>query len=167
MARKKFLAAAFVVGMVPAAFAQLSSADKAFAARAAQIDDYQIEASLLVNKYSSHAAYRQYATMLANDRTEDSGQLQSTVADEDPSFRLPSGVSPADKRQLDALKNTRNLDMTFRGQIISSEASTLKLYQDYIERRRANPELKHMAQQLLPKYQQQLEDARNLEPPAR
>ncbi len=162
MVRKMLLAAALVVGMVPAAFAQLSSADKAFAVRAAQTDDYQIEASLLVNKYSGNATYRQYATMLANDRTEDSGQLQSAVADEDPSFRLPSGVSPADKRQLDALKNTRNVDMTFRRQIVSSETNTLKLYQDYLERGRANTELKHMAQQLLPKYQQQLEDARQL-----
>jgi putative membrane protein len=167
MVGRILLVAAFIVGLVPTAFGQLlSSHDKTFVVNAAQANTYEIEAALLANKYSNNPVYRRYAMSIANDQTEQSGQLQSTVADQDPSMRLPTGVSPSGQRQLNALKNSRNVDATFRDQMISSHLATMRMYQNYIDQPDANPELKQMAQELLGAFEQQLEEARNLPPPS-
>lgn len=162
MAGRFILIAACIAGLVPAAFGQLSSVDTTFVRNAAQAINFQIEASLLANKYSSNADLRRYALEIANDQTEVSGQLESTVADQNSTMRIPSGVSPSGKRQLDALKNARNVDATFRNEMISSFSSTIRMYQHYINQPDANQWLKNMAQEVLPQLQQQLEDARNL-----
>lgn len=162
-----FLVAAFLAGLVPAAFGQLlTSHDKTFIVSAAQANNYALKAALLANQYSNNPTYRRYAMNIANDQTEQSGQLQSSVADQDSSMRLPSGVSPTGQRQLNALKNSRNVDATFRGQMISSYLATIRMYQSYIDQPDANSELKQMAQELLPQFEQQLEDARDLPPPS-
>jgi predicted outer membrane protein len=167
MAGKFFLLAALLAGLIPAALGQrLTSHDKTFVVNAVQANIYEIQASLLANKYSNNPVYRRYAISLANSQTEQSGQLQSTVADQDPSMRLPTGVSPAEQRQLNALKNSRNVDATFRNQMIASHLATMRMYQTYIVQPDANSELKQMAEELLPKLEQQLEDARNLAPPS-
>jgi putative membrane protein len=167
MVGRILLVAALIVGLVPTAFGQLlSSHDKTFVVNAAQANTYEIEAALLANKYSNNPVYRRYAMSIANDQTEQSGQLQSTVADQDPSMRLPTGVSPSGQRQLNALKNSRNVDATFRDQMISSHLATMRMYQNYIDQPDANPELKQMAQELLGAFEQQLEEARNLPPPS-
>lgn len=165
MVRRVLLAAAFFMGLVPMVFAQLSSHDKTFVLDAAQINNYEIQAALLADKYSSNPVYRTYAMAIANDQTEASGQLQSTVADQDPSMRLPNGVSPSGQRMLTALKNSRNVDATFRNQMIASKQATLKMYQSYIDQPDANSEIKQMAQGRMTTFVQQLEDARNLSPP--
>ncbi|MGO8718335.1 MAG: DUF4142 domain-containing protein [Acidobacteriaceae bacterium] len=162
MARRMLLIAALIAGLVPSAFAQLSRTDKAFVMRAARINNYEIEAALLADKYSSNAAYRQYALTIANDQTEDSGELESAVADEDSSVRLPTGVSAIGHRRLNALKNTRNVDATFRNQIISTETAALRLYQDYIGQPGVNPEIKVVAHSMIPTLQKHLEDAQQL-----
>jgi putative membrane protein len=167
MVGRILLVAALIVGLVPTAFGQLlSSHDKTFVVNAAQANTYEIEAALLANKYSNNPVYRRYAMSIANDQTEQSGQLQSTVADQDPSMRLPTGVSPSGQRRLNALKNSRNVDATFRDQMISSHLATMRMYQNYIDQPDANPELKQMAQELLGAFEQQLEEARNLPPPS-
>ena len=166
MVRRILLVVGFMAALAPTAFGQLlTSHDKTFVVNAAQANNYAIKAALLANKYSNNPTYRRYAMSIANDQTEQSGQLESTVADEDPSMRLPTGVSPTGQRQLNALKNARNVDATFRNQMISSHLATMRVYQTYIDQPDANPELKQMAQELLPKLEQQLEDARSLEPP--
>jgi predicted outer membrane protein len=160
------LVAALVSGLVPAAMGQLlSSHDKTFIIDAAQANNYAIQAALLANKYSNNPDYRRYAMSVANDQTAQSGQLQSSVADQDPSMHLPGGVSPTGQRQLNALKNSRNVDATFRDQMISTQLSTMQMYQIYIDQPDANSELKQMAQELLGAFEQQLEEARNLPPP--
>jgi predicted outer membrane protein len=165
MAGRFFLVAAFLAGLVPAAFGQLlTSHDKTFIVNAAEANTYAIQAALLANQNSNNPAYRRFAIRIANDHTEQSGQLQSSVADQDPSMRLPTGVSPTGQRLLNALKNSRNVDATFRNQMISSRLATMRMYQTYIDQPDANPELKQMAQELLVSFEQQLEDARNLEP---
>lgn len=165
MARRMLLIAALIAGFVPAAFAQLSSHDKTFVLDAARTINYEIQAALLADKYSNNPVYRTYAIAIANDQTEASGQLQSTVADQDPSMRLPNGVSPSGQRMLTALKNSRNVDATFRNQMIASKLATLKMYQSYIGQPGVNSEIKKMAQGQLPTFEQQLEDARNLPQP--
>jgi putative membrane protein len=162
MARRMLLIAALIAGLVPAAFAQLSSADKAFVMNAAQGINYQIKAALLVDKYSSNQAYRKYALTVANEQTEESGELQSMAADVDPSVRLSGGVSPIGQRHLDALKNARNVETTYRNQMIATHEAALRLYQNYIGRFDANPQLKKIAQEALPMIEQELDDARNL-----
>lgn len=165
MAARFLLVAAVLAGFVPAAFGQLlTSHDKTFVVSAAQANNYAIQAALLANQYSNNPEYRRYAMSIANDQTAQSGQLQSSVADQDPSMHLPTGVSPSGQHQLTALKNSRDVDATFRNQMISSHLATMRMYQTYIEQPDANPELKQMAEELLPKFEQQLEDARNLPP---
>ena len=80
-------------------------------------------------------------------------------------MRLPNGVSPNGQRMLTALKNSRNVDATCRNQMIASKLATLKMYQNYIGQPDVNSEIKKMAQELMTKFEQQLEDARNLPPP--
>ncbi|MGH9617231.1 MAG: DUF4142 domain-containing protein [Acidobacteriaceae bacterium] len=162
MAGRTLLIAALIVGLVPTAFAQLSNRDKTFVMNAAQAINYQIRAALLVDKYSSNQVYRDYAIRVANEQTEESGELQFMVADEDTSVRLPSGVSPTGQRQLDALKNARNVDTTYRNQTIASLGAMLSLYQTYAGQFDANPQLKKMAQEMLPIIQKELDDATNL-----
>jgi len=163
MAGRFFLVAACIAGFVPTAFGQLSSRDRTFVMNAAQANNFQIEAALLANKYSSNPAYRRYAIDIANAQTEESGQLESTVADQNSTMRLPSSVSPTGQHQLNALKNSKNVDATFRNEMISSYSSTIRMYQDYIDQPDANDGLKSMAQELLPQFEQHLEDARDLE----
>jgi predicted outer membrane protein len=167
MVGRFILVAACVAGLVPSAFAQLlTSHDKTFVMNAVQANNYAIQAALLANRYSNNPVYRRYAMSVANDQTEQSGQLQSTVADQDSSMRLPSGVSATGRRQLNALRNSRNVDATFRDQMIASNLATMRVYQTYIVQPDANSELKQMAEELIPKFEQQLEDARNLPPPS-
>lgn len=116
----------------------------------------------LPTNYSSNPAYRRYTDILAFEQTEISGELESAVVDEDPSFKLPTGVSATGQQQLNALKNVRNVDLIFRSQIIAAESATLRLYQGYTAQLNANKELRHMAQQLLPTLQRELTDAQNL-----
>jgi predicted outer membrane protein len=165
MVRRVLLAAAFFMGLVPMVFAQLSSHDKTFVLDAAEINNYEIQAALLADKYSNNPLYRTYAMAIANNQTEQSGELESTVATADPSMRLPTGVSPSGQRMLNALKNSRNVDATFRSQIIASKLATLKMYQSYIGQPDVNSEIKKMAEGLMMTFEQQLEDARNLPPP--
>jgi len=162
MAGRFFLLAVCIAGLVPAAFGQLSSRDQAFVTNAAQSMNFQIKASLLANQYSSNPVYRHYALDVANAQTENSGQLESIVAGQNTTMKIPSGVSPIGQRQLDALKNAKNVDDTFRNEMISSFSSTIRMYQNYIGDPDANEWLKKMAQDLLPQLQQYLEDARNL-----
>ena len=164
MVGRFILVAACIAGLVPATFGQLSNVDKAFVTNAAQSMNFQIRASLLANKYSSNPEYRHDALDIANAQTENTGQLQSTVALQNTTMQIPSGVSPSDKRQLDALKNAKNVDDTFRNEMISSFSSTIRMYQHYLDQPDANEWLKKMAQELLPQLEQHLEDARNLEP---
>jgi predicted outer membrane protein len=162
MAGRFFLVAACIAGLVPAALGQLSSHDRTFVMNAAQANTFQIKAALLADEYSSNPVYRQYALEIANAQTEASGQLESTVADQDSKMRLPSGVSPRGQSQLNALKNAKNVDATFRNEMISSYSSTIRMYQHYLDQPNANGGLKKMVQELLPKLEQHLEDARNL-----
>lgn len=167
MASRFFLVAACIAGLAPISFGQLSNRDKTFVLDAAQTNNFQIEAALLANQYSSNPVFREYAVNIANDQTEEAGQLESTVADQNSTMKLPGGVSPAEKRQLDALKNSKNVDSTFRNEMIASYSSTIRMYQRYIDQPDANDELRRMAQELLPKFEQHLEDARSLGQPTR
>ncbi|MGC1873082.1 MAG: DUF4142 domain-containing protein [Acidobacteriaceae bacterium] len=164
MVGRFFLVAACIAGLVPTALGQLSSRDRTFVMNANQANNFQIEAALLADQYSSNPLYRRYATDIANSQTEESGQLESTVADQNSPMQLPSSLSPTGQRQLNSLKNARNVDATFRNLMIASYSSTIRMYQTYIEQPDANDELKKMAQELLPTFEQHLEDARNLEP---
>jgi predicted outer membrane protein len=168
MVGRFLLVSAVLIGLVPAAFGQLlTSHDKTFVVSAAQANNYEIQAALLTNQYSNNPEYRIYAMSIANDHTEQSGQLESTVADQDSSMHLPTGLSPTGQRQLNALRNSRDVDATFRNQMIATHLATMRMYQTYVIQPDANPEVKHMAEELLPKFEQQLEDARNLQPPTR
>ena len=166
MAGRFILVATCIAAFVTTAFGQLTSRDRTFVMNAAQANNFQLQAALLVNQYSSNSVYRRYAIDIANAQTEESGQLESTVANQNSTMKLPNSVSPTGQRQLNALKNSKNVDATFRHQMIASYSSTIRLYQNYIDQFDANVGLKKMAEELLPAFEQHLEDARNLEPAA-
>jgi predicted outer membrane protein len=132
---------------------------------AAQANNFQIQAALLANEYSSNPEFRRYAIEIANAQTEETGQLEFTVADQNSRMRLPNSLSPTGQTQLNALKNAKNVDATFRNEMISSFSSTIRMYQHYLDQPDANEGLKKMAQELLPTFEQHLEDARTLGSP--
>jgi putative membrane protein len=170
MAGRFILVAACIVGLIPTAFAELTNRDRTFVMDAAQANNFQIQAALLANQYSSNPEFRRYAVEIANAQTEETGQLEFTVADQNSTMRVPSGLSPTGQSQLNALKNSKNVDATFRNEMIASYSSTIRMYQHYIDQPDANEGLKKMAEDLLPNLEQHLEDARSLgmpPPPAK
>jgi putative membrane protein len=165
MVGRFILVAACIAGLAPAVFGQLTNRDKTFVMDAAQANNFQLQAALLANQYSSNPEFRRYAIDIANAQTEQSGQLEFTVADQNSRMRLPTGLSPTGQSQLNALKNAKNVDATFRNEMISSYSSTIRMYQQYIDQPDANEGLKKMAQDLLPILEQHLEDARSVGSP--
>jgi putative membrane protein len=163
MGPRAFLLAALIAGLVPAAFAQLSNTDKTFVLTAAETNNYQIKAALLATKNSGNPLYRQYALTIANDQTEEAGELESTVADQNPPMQLPSGLSPVEQQRLNALRKAGSrFDPMFRNQMIATVTATIRLYQSYIGQPDANPDIQKMAQSMLPTFQKYLEDAQAL-----
>ena len=170
MAGRFFLVAACIAGLVPTALGQLSSRDRTFVMNAAQANNFQLQAALLANQYSSNPEFRRYAIDIANAQTEQSGQLEFTVADQNSKMQLPNGLSPTGQSKLNALKNAKNVDATFRNEMIASYSSSIRMYQHYIDQPDANDGLKKMVEDLLPNLEQHLEDARTLgmpPPPAK
>jgi|SRR6185437_7852500 putative membrane protein len=170
MAGRFILVAACIAGLIPTAFGQLTSRDRTFVMNAAQANNFQLQAALLANQYSSNPEFRRFAIQIANAQTEQSGQLEFTVADQNSRMRLPNSLSPTGQSQLNALKNAKNVDATFRNEMISSYSSTIRLYQHYIDQPDANEGLKKMVEDLLPTLEQHLEDSRTLgmpPPPAK
>jgi predicted outer membrane protein len=165
MVGRFILVAACIAGLVPAAFGQLTNRDRTFVMNAAQANNFQLQAALLANEYSSNPEFRRYAIEIANAQTEQSGQLEFTVADQNSKMRLPNDLSPTGQSQLNALKNAKNVDATFRNEMISSYSSTIRMYQHYIDQPDANEGLTKMVEDLLPTLEQHLEDARNVGAP--
>ena len=162
MAGRFILVAACIVGLVPTAFGQLSNRDRTFVMDAAQSNNFQIKAALLANQYSSNPVYRQYATDIANAQTEDTGQLESTVA---LSEFHHAATQQSVARRSAPVGCTEKLE---KCRCNISECNdfapilpTIRMYQHYIEQPDANEGLKQMAQELLPKFEQHLEDARD------
>ena len=163
MVPRVFLIAALIAGLVPSAFAQLSNTDKTFVLTAAEANNYQIKAALLATKDSGNPLYRQYALTIANDQTEAAGELESTVADQNPPLQLPSGLSPVEQQRLNALRHASSrFDTMFRNQMIATVTASIRLYQSYIGQPDANPDIQKMAQSMLPTFQKYLEDAQAL-----
>lgn len=167
MTGKIFLVSALIAGIGPTAFAQLSRFDKAFITKAAQANNYEIQATQLAENTSNNAAYRRYAEMVSEDQMEESGELESTVADQNTTMQLPAGLSPAGEQRLQALKNARgNFDAIFRNQMIATHQAALNLYQSYLGlgQSDANPEIQDVARGMIPTLQKHLEEAMSLPP---
>jgi putative membrane protein len=163
MYRRAFLVAALIAGLVPAAFAQLSSTDKTFVMKAAKANNYEIEAAKLAEKNSNNDAYKTYADMIISDHTQAGDQLKSAVAQADPSVSLPTGVSAKGQEHLDALARAgNNFDTTYRDQMIATHVAALKLFQNYVAQPSNNAQIKEVAQGLLPVFHKHLADAKKL-----
>ena len=94
--------------------------------------------------------YQQYAQMIINDHTQ-AAQQQLAVVQADPSFQLPTGVSPAQQTELDTLKNAKNyFDVKYRQQMIQSHAMMHNLFQDYLKGANNNAAIKAVITNLQP-----------------
>ncbi len=167
MVRRIFLVSALIVGIGPAAFAQLSRFDKAFITQAGQANNYEMQAAQLAENMSNNAAYRRYAEMVSEDQVEESGELESTVADQNTPMQLPSGLSTVGQQRLQALKTAGgNFDAVFRNQMIATHQAALNLYQSYLAlgQADANPEIQDVARGMVPTLQKHLEEAMALPP---
>ena len=163
MFRRTVIVAALIAGLVPAAFAQLSSTDKTFVMKAAKANNYEIEAAKLAEKNSNNDAYKSYAEMIISDHTKAGDQLKSAVAQADPSMQLPTGVSAKGQEHLDALARAgNNFDITYRDQMIATHVAALKLFQNYVGQSGVNAQVKQVAQGLLPVFHKHLTDATKL-----
>ena len=163
MLRRTFWVAVLIAGLVPAAIAQLSNADKTFILNAAKSNNYEIQAAKLVEKKSNKDAYKSYADMIISDHTKAGDQLKSAVAQVDPSLTVPTGVSAKQQQHLDALKSAgNNFDITYRHQMIATHNGAIKLFQKYVANPGDNGEIKQVAQGLLPVLHKHLAKARNL-----
>ena len=163
MFRRTFLIAALIAGLVPAAIAQLSSTDKTFVMKAAQSNNYEIQAAKLAEQNSSNDAYKSYAEMIISDHTKAGDQMKSAVAQADPSLQPTTGVSAKAQQHLNALKAAgNNFDNTYRDQMIATHKAALKLVQNYVAQPSANGEIKQVAQGLIPVFQKHLTEAKKL-----
>ncbi|MGB7198903.1 MAG: hypothetical protein WBG23_11380, partial [Acidobacteriaceae bacterium] len=66
MVGRFILVVACIVGLVPTALGQLTSRDRTFVMDAAQANNFQLQAALLVDQYSSNSVYRRFAIDIAN-----------------------------------------------------------------------------------------------------
>lgn len=163
MIRKTFLVAALIAGLVPAAIAQLSNADKTFVTKLAKSNNYEIQAAKLAQQNSTNDAYKAYADMIISDHTKAGDDLKSTVAQVDPSMTVPTGVSAKQQQHLDALKAAgNNFDTTYRHQMIATHTTAIKLVQSYVAKPNANGQIKQAAQGLTPVFQKHLAEAKKL-----
>ncbi len=163
MLKSIFLLVAFFAGLVPIALGQLSSTDKAFVMKAAKANTYELKAAQMAQNMSTNDAYKTYAQMITTDHTKAGQELASAVAAGDPSMQLPTGVSANSQSHLDLLKNAgKAFDAKYRDQMISTHEAALKLLHNYVGQPNDNPQVKRVAEELIPVFKKHLEDARKL-----
>lgn len=163
MFRRTFLVATLIAGLIPAAIAQLSSADKTFVMKAAKSNNYEIQAAKMAEKSSTNDAYKSFADMIVSDHTQAGDQLKSAVSQVDPSMQLPTGVSAKGQEHLDTLKSAgNNFDTKYRDQMIATHMAALKLFQNYVAKQGVNVQIKQAAQGLIPTLQKHLAQAKKL-----
>ncbi|MGB8479094.1 MAG: DUF4142 domain-containing protein [Acidobacteriaceae bacterium] len=163
MVRRTFMVAALIAGMIPMAFAQLSGTDKSFLNKTARANNYEIQAGKLAQSMSTNDAYKTYAQMMIDDHTQAAQQLEAAVSQADPSFQLPTDVSPADQTKLDTLKNAKNyFDVKYRQQMIQSHATLHSFFQDYLQGANNNASIKGVISNLQPVVQKHWDAAKKL-----
>jgi putative membrane protein len=163
MVRRTLMVAALIAGMVPMAFAQLSGTDKSFLNKTARANNYEIQAAKLAQSMSTNDEYKTYAQMMIDDHTQAAQQLEAAVSQADPSFQLPTDVSPADQTKLDTLKNAKNyFDVKYRQQMIQSHAMLHSFFQDYLQGANNNASIKAVISNLQPVVQKHWDAAKKL-----
>lgn len=163
MLKSIFLLVAFFAGLVPIALGQLSSTDKAFVMKAAKANTYELKAAQMAQDMSTNDTYKTYAQMITTDHTKAGQELASAVAAGDPSMQLPTGVSANSQSHLDLLKNAgKSFDAKYRDQMVSTHEAALKLLHNYVGQPNDNPQVKQVAEELIPVFKKHLEDARKL-----
>lgn len=163
MRKKIFLVAALVGALVPMAFAQLSSTDKAFVMKLAKSNNFEIKAAKMAQDMSTNSAYKNYAQMIETDHTKAGQDLTAAVSSADPSLQLPTDVSATDQSHLDTLKNAGGqFDVKYRAEMISTHTAALKLVQNYLGQPNDNSQVKQFAQGLPAVFRKHLRYARKL-----
>ena len=157
------LFAALATGLAPMASAQLSSADKAFVMKTAQLNNYEIRSGQMAQEMSTNDAYKSYAQMIVTDHTKAGQELTAAVASADPSVQLPTDVTAKSQADLDTLKNAgSDFDMKYRQQMISSHAMLHSFFQSYLQRPNDNAGVKQVIESLQPVVTKHWNDAKKL-----
>ncbi len=163
MFKKLAVITAIAAGLAPMALAQLSTTDKAFVTKTARANNYEIQAAQLAQNMSKNDAYKTYAQMMIDDHSKAGEDLKAAVAKADPSFQLPSDVSPADQTKLDTLKNAKNyFDVKYRLQMIQGHAVLHSFFQDYLQGANNNADVKAVIASIQPAVQKHWDEAKKL-----
>jgi predicted outer membrane protein len=94
---------------------------------------------------------------------ESKRQLGTAVSQADPSFKLPTDVSPAQQTQLDTLKNAKSdFDAKYRQQMIQSHAMLHSFFQDYLQGANNNASIKAIISNMQPIVQKHWDAAKKL-----
>ena len=111
---------------------------------------------------STNDAYKTYAQMMIDDHTQAAQQLQAAVSQADPSFQLPTDVSPVDQTKLDTLKNAKNyFDVKYRQQMILDHALMHNSFQNYLQGANNNASIKAVISNLQPVVEKHWDARRN------
>jgi putative membrane protein len=163
MVRRTLMVATLIAGMIPMAFAQLSATDKSFLNKTARATNYEIQAAKLAQSMSTNDASKTYAQMMIDDHSQAAQQLGTAVSQADPSFKLPTDVSPAQQTQLDTLKNAKSdFDLKYRQQMIQSHAMLHSFFQDYLQGANNNASIKAIISNMQPIVQKHWDAAKKL-----
>jgi len=146
-----------------AASMMLTSTDKAFVPKAAMGNQFEIDAAKLALTMSMDAKVKTYAQKMITDHTKLGTEVKAAVKQADPSMMVPTAVSPAQQKMLDALKASgKEFDAMYKKDMLSSHKETYALFQKYSASSSANMELKTVIKSALPTVKGHLDMAQGL-----
>jgi len=161
--KKILMLTALVLGASASAAPLMTNTDKAFIPKAAMGNQFEIEAAKLAQATSMDAEVKSYATKMITDHTKLGMQVKAAVMKVDPTMKVPSKVSPAQQKMLDALKASgKNFDSMYKKDMEASHAETYALFQKYSASMNANTNLKMVIKGALPTVKGHLDMAKGL-----
>jgi|GEM_PF-2365873 len=148
---------------VSAASMMLTSTDKAFVPKATMGNQFEIDAAKLALTMSMDAKVKTYAQKMITDHTKLGADVKATVKRADPAMMVPTMVSPAQQKMLDALKASgKAFDAMYKKDMLSSHKETYALFEKYSASSNANADLKTVIKGALPTVKGHLDMAQGL-----
>jgi putative membrane protein len=141
------------------------SPDQAFANAAAASDAFEVESSKLALKTSSSSAIKAFATKMIAAHTESTAKLKTTAAALSPAITPDATLSADQQRMLDSLKMATGeaFDADYAADQVDAHQKALDALKAYAATG-AVPELKGIANTLIPKVTAHLNMAKALKP---
>ncbi|WP_407541209.1 DUF4142 domain-containing protein [Deinococcus radiomollis] len=161
--KKILILTALVMSTNASAAMMLTRTDQAFVPKAAMGNQFEIDAAQMAQTMSMDAKVKSYAAQMITDHTKLGAQVKATVMKVDPKMMVPTTVSPAQQKMLDALKASgKNFDSLYKKDMLASHAATYALFRKYSGSSRANSDLKTVIRGALPTVKGHLDMAKGL-----